>query len=318
MRWREDPISSGGVLCCGSVVADVLVRPVSEPGWGKTTWVESIEISLGGNGASTSYTIARLGTHARLLSAVGTDDFGSHVLARLDRAGVDTWLVERLKDLPTATSVVMVHPDGRRALLHQPGASREAFPRGINLTRSLIAGYPALHLANIFGMPRFQPHAAAVLKQAREQGLSTSMDTAWDPQELWMQTLGPCLPYTGLLFVNEDEAHHLTGFQQPERAAAILMDHGATRVVVKLGACGCLVAGPDGCFRSPAFAVQAVDTTGAGDCFVGGFLAALQRGWDYEAAARFANAVGALSAASLGAVTGIRTFAETVQWMEAQ
>ena len=318
MPWLEVPISSGGVLCCGSVVADVLVRPVSEPGWGKTTWVESIEIGLGGNGANTSYTLARLGTPARLLSAVGLDDFGSTVLARLNEGGVDTRFVERSAALPTATSVVLVHPDGRRALLHRPGASRQAFPDGLQLSDTLTSGYSALHLANIFGMPGFQRHAPEVLNRARAQGLFTSMDTAWDPQELWMKTLGPCLPYTDLLFVNEDEAQQLTGSGDPEQAARILRRHGAGRVVVKLGPRGCLVAGPVDEFLAPAFKVDAVDTTGAGDCFAGGFLAARQRGWDYPAAARFANAVGALSVASLGAVTGIRGFEDTAAWMEAQ
>ena len=300
------------------MVADGLVWPVSEPGWGKTTWVDSIKVGLGGNGANTSLTLARLGTHVRLLSAVGADEFGAQVLARLNQGGVDTGFVERSPDLPTASSVVLVHPNGQRALLHQPGASREAFRGGFDLSGSLSADCCALHLANIFGMPGFQAYAPKVMKQAREQGLSTSMDTAWDPQGLWMKTLGPCLPYTDVLFANEDETLLLTGAQEPERAAAILMEHGATRVVVKLGSRGCLVGGPDGYFRSPGFQVETVDTTGAGDCFAGGFLAARQRGWDYAAAARFANAVGALSVGSLGAVTGIRTFAKTVEWMEGQ
>ena len=67
------------------------------------------------------------------------------------------------------------------------------------------------------------------------------------------------------------------------------MDDGLRRVIVTLGANGALYAGPEGMTHVPAFAVQPVDTTGAGDCFVGGFLAALQRGFSYKEAARFAN-----------------------------
>ena len=81
MRSPEAPIKPGGVLCCGSVVADILVQPVDEPGWGKTTWVHNLELNLGGNGANTAYTLGKLGTPVRLLSAIGPDDFGNDILA---------------------------------------------------------------------------------------------------------------------------------------------------------------------------------------------------------------------------------------------
>ena len=293
------------------MVADILVRPVSEPGWGKSTWVETIELNLGGNGANTSFTLARLGTRVRLWSAVGRDEFGEDVLAKLRGAGVDVSGVERSGTAPTPTSVVLVHPNGKRALLHRPGASQEAFADGIPLTAEVAREYSHLHLANIFSLRRFQSHAAALLEQAAAAGLTTSMDTAWDPQGLWMETLGPCLPHTGLLFVNEDEARQLTGSGDPHEAVRILREHGARDVVVKLGPQGCLAAAGDKWLTVPARSVDAVDTTGAGDCFAGGYLAALQRGLGHEEAARLANAVGAMCVRCLGAVTGIGSFEET-------
>ena len=92
---------------------------------------------------------------------------------------------------------------------------------------------------------------------------------------------------------------------------------GASDVVIKLGAEGCAVLTPDGVELFPGFEVDVVDTTGAGDCFVGGFLSALSRGDAYPEAARFANAVGAMSVQKLGAINGVRTRAETEEWMRA-
>ena len=293
---------------------DVLVRPVADPGWGKTTWVESIEQQLGGNGANTCFTLARLGVPVRLLSAVGQDAFGERVLAILGSAGVETRWIAR-STLPTPTSVVLVRPDGVRALLHQPGASREAFSLPVELGPEVVAGCSHFHLANVFALENLQPHAADLLQRAKREGLRTSLDTGWDAQGRWIITLGDCLPHTDLLFVNEDEARQLTGTDHPGDAAGILQAHGARTVIVKLGAEGCLVVDGLEHFRTPAFRVPVLDTTGAGDCFVGGFLAALQRGYSFQTAAQFANAVGALSVQALGGVTGLLTYQGTLEWM---
>ncbi len=294
------------------------MRPVVEPGWGKTTWVDSVELGLGGNGGSASYTLAKLSTRVRLLSALGLDDFGANMLTRLESAGVDTRWVLRSPDLPTAVTVGLVNPNGSRGLLMNPGVSRQAFASSIDLTAGLVAGCGWFHLANLFALPAFQPHAANVLRHARGLGLQTSVDTGWDAQGRWMEALAPCLPHTDLLFVNEDEARQLTGIADVDGGVAALQQAGASDVVVKLGSAGCLVVTRAEHFTIPGFLVDAIDTTGAGDCFGGGFLAALQRGFTYPECARFANAVGALSVQSLGAVSGLRSFEETISWMDSQ
>ena len=321
---REDRISfpdaarpPAGVLCCGNLVLDILVRPVAGVAWGATTWVETVQQSVGGNGANTSYALATLGNPVRLVADAGADEFGDRVLRKLESAGVDLSFVVR-SGLPTARSVVLVHPDGARALLHQPGASREAFAAGFEFKANLIAGCDRFHFANIFALPALQPLAAETLREARQAGLRTSLDTGWDAAGGWMKRLAPCLPEVDLLFVNEDEAHRLTGNADPEAAVRIFREHGATAVVVKLGERGCAVFTESDSFCSPAFSVPVADTTGAGDCFVGGFLAALERGYGYRDAACFANAVGALSVGHLGGVAGLLTFSETVRWLEHQ
>ena len=163
-------------------------------------------------------------------------------------------------------------------------------------------------------MPALRPRAGDLVARARQAGMSVSIDTGWDARGEWLGVLGPCLPHADLLFVNEDEARELTGGRDPMEAARALKELGARTVVVKLGAEGCVVVRDEDIIGSPGFKAAVVDTTGAGDCFAGGFLAAVQRGLSYIEAARFANAVGALSVQKLGSTTGLLGYEETMEW----
>lgn len=304
-----------GVVCIGNIVMDVLTHPVDEITWGGTRWVQSITQSLGGNGANTSCTIGMLGVRARLIGAVGSDAFGDAALHRLRECHVDTQYVDRM-DLPTATTVALVRSDGTRAFLHQPGASRELYADGLELTPELIEGCSALHIGNPFSITHLRPRLYDLLVQARELGLETSMDTAWDALGEWMKVVGPCLPLVDLFFTNEDEARMLTGSGDPRTVAMMLRDYGASSIVLKRGSKGCVVFHENAVWEVPAFDVRAIDTTGAGDCFAGAFLAALQRELPMPDAALVANAVGALNVQSIGGTSGLRSWENTVALLD--
>jgi sugar/nucleoside kinase (ribokinase family) len=306
-----------GILCSGNIVYDILVRPVDAIQFGATTWVDEIARNLGGNGASTSYTAAMLGVPVRLLGMVGSDPFGSEVLGILKSGGVDVSSVER-SSAPTATTVGIVRSDGARAFLHRPGASREAFPQPLDFSPHQDGSFSHFHLANPYGLPAMRAHAAESLRRAKAAGFSTSLDTGWDARGEWMGVLAPCLPHTDLLFANEDEGRMLSGETGSAGMSKFFRERGAQTVVLKLGARGCEVYSEQGSFSAPAFAVEPVDSTGAGDCFVGGFLSALQRGASLREAAKLANAAGALSIQKLGAVPGILPLEETLAWMAQQ
>ena len=306
-----------GVLSFGNLVVDLLVRPVDRTTWGATTLVESIEQHLGGNCSNSAYTLGVLGVPVRTLGMVGNDPFGDYVLAQLRGAGVDTSAVRR-SAAPTAATVVLVRTNGDRLFLHRLGASGEVELTEDELAREFAAGASHFHMASPFGLPRARAAEPGMLRQAREAGLATSIDTHWDSAGLWLADLARSLPFTDILFANEDEARMLTGTPVPEDAARVLREHGAGAVVLKLSRRGCAVFRAEGGFYSPAFDVPVVDTTGAGDCFVGGFLAALQRGRTWEEAARFANAVAALAIQRLGAVEGVLPWDETERWMQAR
>ena len=281
-------MSAGGIICSGSIVYDTLVLPFDEPRWGTTLIVESIECHVGGNGANTSRALARLGTPVRLLGAVGKDPPGEFVLNSLTTDGVDSHAV-LLMDAATAATVALVNSRGNRQFLHRLGVSANVFADGIAFTPELCAGMAHYHLASLFILPQVRIHAPSILKNARAAGLTTSLDTNWDALGEWIEPLNACLPELDFLFMNEDEALHVTGSDDPAAGEEILC---------------------------PAFDVEARDTTGAGDCFVAGFLSAVQRGADLREAGRLGNAVAALSVQKLGAVAGVLPLQQTQAWLE--
>jgi sugar/nucleoside kinase (ribokinase family) len=303
----------GAILCAGNLTEDILAWPVDRVVFDTTTWIDDIVMSLGGNGANTAYAIARLGGRVRLTGLVGEDAAGDRILTQLRGVGVEL-LVGRCP-LPTPATVVIVRSDGARSFLHRPGASVEAFAEPLQFTAEATAGCTHFHLANPFAMTKMRPEAGATLERARAAGLTTSLDTGWDSMGQWLDVIGPCLPLVDVLFVNADEASKLSGRTTPEGAAAFFRSHGVASTVVKLGASGCAVFDGPAVAWAPGFAVKAVDSTGAGDCFAGAFLAGLQRGMPPPEAARFANAVGALNVQRPGGTTGLLDYEGTLRWM---
>lgn len=310
---RSMPISHlTGVLCTGNICFDMPVWPVPKMAWGTTTWVERIETSIGGNGANTSFAMGRLGVPVRLNGVVGSDERGSELLGILKSANVDTGRV-RTVDAPTTMTICVVHPSGDRLFLHKVGTSTEMTVDEVRFED--LGGISHFHFANPFSMPNVRERSSDLMRRAREAGLTTSLDTGWDSRGRWIEDIGPALPFTDLLFVNESEGKMLSGLEEPASAVEMLRRSGASDVIVKLGERGCLVFSGSSVLAVEAFRIQAVDSTGAGDCFAGGFLAALNRGDSYADAARFANAVGALSVQELGAVRGVLGYEETLAWM---
>ncbi len=296
----------GTILCSGNLVQDTVVAPADEIRFGATQWVERLERHLGGNGANTSYAIGALGGRVRILGWIGADPAGGEIRRMLASAGVDTSSLRVGKE-STAASVALVKGDGSRAFLHHPGVSREAFAEFTGFQADQLVGCSHYHLANPYSLPHFRTGAHIALRSARDAGLTASLDTAWDSKGEWMRVLEPCLPLLDLLFANEDEILMLTGHEDPAKAVKVFRDLGARDIVVKLGSRGAAVFEAESTepFADPALPVEAVDTTGAGDCFVGGFLAGLQRGLDARQAVKLANQAGAWSVSAYGGVTGL-------------
>jgi sugar/nucleoside kinase (ribokinase family) len=303
-------ISSCEVYCVGNAVADVLARPVDHlvpPGTSQP--LEDVALAPGGNSINTAIALARLGVSVRVAAAIGNDRFGQFIRDRVRAEGIDDAGLVNLPGGKTSTSIVLVETTGERRFLHLRGVS--AFFSGWNLDWAQVEGSRIFHYASAFAIPAFdETSLEPALRRARDLGCLTSMNICWDVRGGWLKTVQSALAHTDFIFPNREEGRELTGESEPAAIAARLRGLGVKTVIVKLGAAGCYVESPQGSFIAPGFAVQPVDTTGAGDCFAAGFLAAICRGQSLTLAARHANANGALATLGLGGADSAPTLAQ--------
>jgi sugar/nucleoside kinase (ribokinase family) len=293
---------------------DTLVSPFEDLRWGTTTYVETINTRIGGSAANTARALAILGVPVRVSAFVGADEAGDAILRDLNRCGVDVSSVVTL-DESTPQTVALVSNSGERQFLHRKGCSEVAFSNGLNFTPELVCRVSHFHLASLFVVPHLRQYAPLMLRQARTAGLTTSLDTCWDPLSEWMQVLRPCLPHLDILFLNEDEAAE---FGMGESAADLKrasLSMGPGMIVIKKSSEGCRIYRQTEEIVCPAYDVEPRDSTGAGDCFVGGFLAGHLEGSPPLTAGLMGNAAGALSVQSIGAVEGLLPRIEMERWM---
>jgi sugar/nucleoside kinase (ribokinase family) len=303
------------VFVIGNFVVDIIGKPIDRlPEPGTLLLLDTLETHPGGNGPNVASALARLGMPACVAGAVGDDLYGRLLIETLQSTGVDVGSVRRV-DRATGVTLVAVDSSGERSFLHHFGANAAYGPDAIDWERARACEIFALTAH--FVLPGLDGEgAAAALRRARELGLRTALDVCWDREGRWWSSLASCMPHVDYFLPNEDEARMLSGETEPEAMAAFFRRHGCGAVAIKRGMRGSYFETEGVAFHTPAFPVPVVETTGAGDCFVAGFLTGILRGWDWPTTLRFANAVGAQSVQSVGAVTGVRRAEEVLAWME--
>ncbi len=305
------------IVCLGIMVADVVGRPLRAfPEPGRLVLVDEMSLHTGGCAVNSATGLARLGLPVEVIGKVGDDPFGDFLLEALAGRGIGTEGVKRDPETGTSATMVMVDPDGERRFVHYIGANARLTLDDVD--REIVRGASILHVAGALVMPGLdgQP-TAELLREAQAAGVTTFLDTVWDDTGRWMETLKPCLPHTDYFVPSLVEAQALTGLEDPAEVARALLDEGVGTVGLKMGAEGCLVMTQEGqTVRLPAFEVEVVDATGAGDAFAAGFIAGVWQGWPLEKTARFANAVGALCVTGVGAAGGVRSLSETLEFMD--
>ncbi|GHA08330.1 sugar kinase [Streptomyces spiroverticillatus] len=294
-------MSGGGLLVVGDVVTDVVVRHTTAPARGTDT-AARIRTLPGGAGANVACWAARRGCRdVRLLARVGADSAAWHRDV-LHRAGVRAELAVD-EDAPTATVVALVDADAERTFLTDSGAALRLSPA--DWTPSLLDGIGHLHVSGyLLFAPASRATALLALREARRRGIPTSVDpaSAGFLAELGVDRFLAAVENVDLLLPNADEARLLTGLPEPAEAAAELSRRIPT-VAVTLGERGALLAASGTVIsRVAAVPVRApVDSTGAGDAFTGGFLAARLAGASDTEAAAAACRSGAEAVVRVGA-----------------
>ncbi len=305
------------IVCLGILVADVVGRPLHAiPAPGRLVLVDEMGLHSGGCAVNAATALAQFGLPVEVIGKVGADPFGDFLVNAMQERGIGTRGVMRDSEAGTSATMVMVEPDGERRFVHYIGANARLTLDDIDM--DLVNEASILHVGGSLVMPGIDGEPTAeILRQARAAEVTTFLDTVWDDTGGWMTLLEPSLPYIDYFIPSLPEAQAITGMNEPGDVARALIDHGAGTVALKMGADGCLVLSADNeSIRLPAFDVQVVDATGAGDAFAAGFIAGIWQDWSLEKTAHFASAVGALCVTGVGASGGVRSLTETIQFME--
>jgi sugar/nucleoside kinase (ribokinase family) len=318
-REREQTMSDttpergNTILCVGQIVADVVIRPVDKlPVPGRLDVLGDMQLVPGGCACNTAAVLAKLGAPTRIAGLVGNDAFGQAIISMVEGFGVDTRLVQRTSEVPTSSVVVVVAGDGQRSFLYHPGTNEKltnaAVPKEAFESCSIVHVGGAMKLLGL--------DMAALFRDAKDAGCITSLDTDWDPTNHWLKLIESALPYVDYLITNEEEGEGLTGAKGAEAISKALLDKGAANVVVKMGAAGSARACPHRFCRIPAFPVEVVDTTCAGDGFVAGFLFAVAAGLPPADCMVLGNATGGLCATQLSHF-GVKSMEDTLEYIRA-
>lgn len=289
----------------GNVTLDILCYPVNEVPRYESIAFEQVTVSPGGCGSNTAVGLASLGVPTGLVARTGDDEQAEMLYRYWQRVGLDTRFVQRTPGRSTGTSVGLIDDQFQPRFIHTSGANRGLDASAIAPQVLADHGARFFHIAGFFVLPNLFEQVAEKLAELRTLGLNTSLDVVFnvrmkDPK--LRQALWAALPQLDYFIANEQEAMRLTGEEDPRRAAAELQARGANTVIIKLGADGCYALGPGFNGQVPADTVEVVDTTGAGDAFAAGLIAALASGANLEQACAAGNRAGGRICTQLGAI----------------
>lgn len=274
------------VLVVGDLNPDIVVSGIgaTAPRLGTEQFFGSMERTLGGSGALTAVTLVRLGLRVAIIARVGDDEPAAFCRGILEREGVAPYLLVN-PALATGVTIALAYP-ADRVLLTSPGTIADLTAEDVDDT--LLAGARHLHVSSYFLQSRLRPGLANLLRRSHALGLTTSLDTGWDPAERWLDDdLRTALADVDFILPNATELHYLGG-------GDLLLHLGVGGVVLKDGADGARYFSRAESHTVRGFAVQPIDTTGAGDAFDAGFIAATLEERSIADRLRFANACGAV------------------------
>lgn len=291
------------VLCVGLMVCDIITKPVEKRMLEEDhSKVNCIELRNGGDAFNVACNLVSLGIENCLHSAVGKDAIGTVVLEAAQKAGVSTEQI-MIDGETTSASLVMIQKNGERHFLSQNGASQ--FLTGKKVPDELLQEYDILYIGSAGDLPGMDgENMRRLLERAKKHHMITVMDVTGNPGKEDLQKMKDALPLLDFFMPSDYEAKSLTDMENAEDAAKGLIDLGVKTVVIKRGSNGSMLLSvdrPQGIEYFPAYKTNAVDSTGAGDAFVSGFLAAYCRNYPLEKCIEMASLTGADCVKTLGA-----------------
>jgi sugar/nucleoside kinase (ribokinase family) len=262
-------------------------------------------LTLGASSAIVAHNLSALGSRVGFQSRIGDDPLGALALERLQQGGVDTSLVRHAPGAITTGLTVILHHQSWRNILTYAGTIAEL--RFEDLDLDYLSDSRHFHLSSYYLQRALRPKIGELFQLLKSKGLTISIDTNDDPEDLWEGNLKDVLQYVDVFLPNEREACKAAGTDDLESAIRKLSEL-VPLLVVKMGRQGAIAQRDSERFTSPAKLVDAVDPVGAGDSFDAGFLHEYVRGADIPACLAGGNLAGALSTTRPG---GTEAFRET-------
>jgi sugar/nucleoside kinase (ribokinase family) len=301
------------LLVLGDANPDLILSGDVEPDFGQAEkLVDGATLTIGGSGAIMACAAARLGLRTAFVGVLGDDAFGRYMLEALAEREVDTRGCTVDPSRPTGLSVILSRGEDR-AILTSTGSIPDL--RGELVDPDLLVSTRHVHVSSYFLQRGLRHDLPELFAEAHRAGASTSVDPNWDPSGRWDGGLLALMDRTDCFFPNSNEARSITGIDDVDVAAEALAGHGAV-VAMKFGQGGGLALWGDEVVRSEAVSADVVDTTGAGDTFDAGFVAARLDGWPLERCLGLAVACGSLSTRAVGGTSAQPTLEEALAAMD--
>ncbi len=300
------------VIVAGELNIDLVLKGDVEPEFGQVEkLVDDMTLSAGGSACIFAASAAKMGLKVLYVSRVGDDLFGHFMLDAMRAVGVDVARVKIDPTIKTGATIILSKGQDRAMLTYLGSIAKVCYE---DLGEDWVHMARHLHVASPFLLTALRPDMPKMMRLAREAGMTVSLDTNWDPTEEWK--VDDLLEYVDVFMPNENEVMAITGERDVERAIAKMAARVPT-LVVKLGAEGAVAVRGEERIRVPAWPVQVMDTTGAGDTFDGGFLAGWLKGEPLRRAVELAVTCGALTVAQVGGFNGQPTWEEANAYLAA-
>ena len=298
----------------GLYVLDILGRPVSEiPKGGDLAYIDELRLTVAGTAGGTIIDCAKLGLSTLAVGAVGDDEKADFVVSVLEKFGADTAGFERIKGVPTSSTILNIRPNGERPALHLRGACDYFLPP--NKEKLDIFDCKVFHLGGTGLLKKLDGSVSVeLLKDAKENGCITTWDLI-GATESTIDIVKPLLPHIDYFMPSIEEASIMCGLDDPNDIAKYYLDNGVTNCVLTMGGEGSLFVNKDETIKTPAFDINVVDTTGCGDAFDAGMITSLINNFDLEKSLKFATTTSGLVATGLGSDAGIIDFDDTINKM---
>ncbi|HJY85668.1 MAG TPA: carbohydrate kinase family protein [Candidatus Acidoferrales bacterium] len=264
-----------------------------------------LEIHAGGVTANNLTQVARLGATAGWIGLIGDDENGRIIQKEFAEDGMDETGIEVVKGEHSSFTWIPVDEQGERSIYMFPNVTAKVTPKQIRTRFARHIGQARHFHTEASQLPL--PPVLEAIRVAREAGVRVIFDLDVDPTYFVEAGLGTkdelleALRLTDVLKPCKAAARELTSASGYEQMARRLLTYGPKLVAITMGVEGCLIASNEGIAHAPPFRVKVVDTTGAGDAFMGGLSYALLQGWDDERVGLFANACAALCCTQVGA-----------------